>query len=348
MRKALFSAISKVPVLMLLAFGSSPSHAAQVAASIEYDVVTRPSGLPDDFQPGPGTSLKFLAIKAIDGFRVDAALWQPSDKQPAHTALLVMVHGSGCNYTLAPNSTLSRSLSQKGYAALAINTRQHDDQIYTENFLDIPRDIDAAVQTARALGYRSIVLQGHSLGTIQVQFYAATNWDPDIKGVILLGAFGNLPWKSRNLLVQNEENFQALIDASMKALRNGTLAEYLPVKMRAIAGPGMPITGQAVPITGQHFLTYRWEQTSVADGTYWIHRIPLPILLVRDQADGLVQPFEPYQLLSAAHAEGSLVTNVRYVLLPNAKPPDRDGHLFIGNEQPLTETVLSWLAEQHL
>ncbi len=64
------------------------------------------------------------------------------------------------------------------------------------------------------------------------------NWDPDIKGVILLGAFGNLPWKSRNILVQNEENFQALIDASMKALRNGTLGEYLPVKMRAIAGPG--------------------------------------------------------------------------------------------------------------
>jgi hypothetical protein len=30
------------------------------------------------------------------------------------------------------------------------------------------------------------------------------NWDPDIKGVILLGAFGNLPWKSRNILVQNE------------------------------------------------------------------------------------------------------------------------------------------------
>jgi len=39
---------------MLLAFGSSPSHAAQIAASIEYDIVTRPSGLPDNFQPGTG------------------------------------------------------------------------------------------------------------------------------------------------------------------------------------------------------------------------------------------------------------------------------------------------------
>jgi hypothetical protein len=64
MRKALFSAISKVLVLRFLAFGSSLSHAAQIAASIEYDIVRRPSGSPDNFQPASGTSLKFLAIKS--------------------------------------------------------------------------------------------------------------------------------------------------------------------------------------------------------------------------------------------------------------------------------------------
>jgi hypothetical protein len=60
-----------------VAFGPTPSNAAQVAASIEYGFVARPFGLPDDLQPLPGTSLKFLSIKAIDGFLVDAALWQP-------------------------------------------------------------------------------------------------------------------------------------------------------------------------------------------------------------------------------------------------------------------------------
>jgi hypothetical protein len=43
--------------------------------------------------PPPGTSLQFLAIKAIDGFRVDAALWQPNGKQPADTPLIVMALG---------------------------------------------------------------------------------------------------------------------------------------------------------------------------------------------------------------------------------------------------------------
>jgi pimeloyl-ACP methyl ester carboxylesterase len=212
-----------------------------------------------------------------------------------------MVHGSGGSYQRAPESALGPRAAAKGYAALAINTRQHDDRINTDSFLDVRRDIDAAIQVARALGYKKLVLQGHSLGNIQVQYYAATNWDRDIKGVMLLGAFGNLPWKTRTVLMQDEEGFQNLAEASLKALRDGKLDEVLPVKMH-------DFTGQDSPVTGQHFLTYRWDKTSVADGTFWIHRIPRPILLVRDQSDGLVQPFEPYMLLSAAHSEGSLAT----------------------------------------
>ena len=51
-----------------------PAGAAQVAASIEFDAAPRPPVLPEDMQPLPGASLKFLAIKAIDGFKIDAAL----------------------------------------------------------------------------------------------------------------------------------------------------------------------------------------------------------------------------------------------------------------------------------
>jgi pimeloyl-ACP methyl ester carboxylesterase len=320
-----------------------PSNAAQIAASIEYDFVARPTGL-SDF--GDGTSLKFLAIKAIDGFQIDAALWQPSAKQPADTTLIVMVHGSGGSYLRAPESALGPRLATNGYASLAINTRQHDDRINTDNFLDVRRDIDAAVQVGRSLGYKTLVLQGHSLGNIQVQFYAATNWDRDIKAVLLLGAFGNLPWKSRNILVQDEERFRELIEASMKSLRDGTLDQILSVKMRF----GTPVSSaaQEAPITGQHFLTYRWEKTSIADGTFWIHRIPHPILMVRDQSDSAILPFEPYMLLSAAHSEGSLATKIDFVLLPDTKPLSLKGHYFDGNEQPLTDVITKWLADLHL
>jgi pimeloyl-ACP methyl ester carboxylesterase len=253
----------------------------------------------------------------------------------------VQVHGSGSNLAELPLRAIARALSPKGYAALSISTRQHDEHVNTDNFFDVRRDIEAAVATVQALGYRSIVLEGHSLGTVQVEFYAATNWDPTIKAVVLTGAFGKLPWKSRNILVQDEDNYKALIEGSLDALRSGKIAEILPIKMRWVGGV-------QTPVTAQHFLTYRDEQTSAADGTYWIARIPHPILILRDQSDGVVLPFEPYMLLSAAHAEGSLVQGIKYVLVPDEHPQSAKGHTFTDNTQPLIDAVAAWLVEQHL
>lgn len=292
-------------------------------------------------QAPPGALLRFLSIKAIDGFKNQGALWQPEKKPPAETTMIVAVHGSGGNLASLPLRALARGLSTKGYAALSVNTRQHDEHVNTDNFFDVRRDLEAAVATVRALGYRSIVLLGHSLGTAQVQYYAATDWDPAIKAVVLTGAFGKLPWKSRHILIQDEDNYKELADASVGALRAGKAAEILPFKMRWL-------DGVETPVTAQHFLTYRNEQTSAADGTFWISRIPRPILILRDEADGVVLPFEPYMLLSAARAEGSLVPSIKYVLVPDHRPPSREGHLFTDNTDALIDAVSAWLAERHL
>jgi pimeloyl-ACP methyl ester carboxylesterase len=314
---------------------------AQIAASIEYEAARPPDGLPEDMQALPGASLRYLAIKAVDGFKIQAALWQPDNKPPAETTIIVQVHGSGGNLASLPLRVIARALSAKGYAALSISTRQHDEHVNTDNFFDVRRDIEAAVVTAKALGFRSIILQGHSLGTVQVAFYAATDWDVTIKAVILTGAFGKLPWKSRHILIQDEEGYRALADASREALKAGTAAEVLPLRMRWLGGI-------ETPVTPQHFLTYRDDQASAADGTYWIPRIPRPILIVRDEADGVVLPFEPYMLLSAAQAEGSLVPSIKYVLLPNERPPSREGHIFADNTEALVDAVSAWLEEQQL
>ena len=320
---------------------SHPVGAAQIAASIDYETLPRPAGLPDDMQALPGASLRFLSINAIDGFRVLTALWEPDSLPPAETTIIVRVHGSGGNLATLPLRAIARALSAKGYAAISISTRQHDEYVNTDNFFDVRRDIEAAVATVKAFGYRSIVLQGHSLGTVQVEFYAATDWDPMIKAIILTGAFGKLPWKSRHILIQDEENYKTLVDASLGALKVGKVGEILPIKMRWLGGV-------ETPATAQHFLTYRNEQTSAADGAYWVARIPFPILMLRDEAEGVVLPFEPYMLLSAARAEGSLVPSIRYVLVPNHRPPSREGHMFTDNTQPLIDGVSAWLAQHHL
>jgi pimeloyl-ACP methyl ester carboxylesterase len=317
-----------------------PLRAAQ-AAAISYEFTARPANVPATFSAAPNARVRFLTLTAIDGNRVDSALWEPAGKPPAATTMVIAVHGSGADYIDDPMTFLGRGLSARGYAMLAIDTRQHDEKINTDNFYDIRNDIQAAVATARALGYKTIVLLGHSLGTIQVQYYAAQDWSPDIKGVVLLSPFANLPWKSRNILIANERQYGDLTDAALKSVHDGTSKDVLPVKMGYLQGASSPVTGQ-------HFLTYRDETTGISDGTFWIKRIPRPLLLVRDQSDGIVLPFEHNMLLSAAGTPGSLVQSIKFVLIPDDRPPSLQGHKFTNNQQPLIDTVTTWLAAQNL
>ncbi len=335
----LFSALTAALVAAVLVL-PVPAFAAQ-AVAITYDFTARPAAVPATLAAAPNARLRFLTITAIDGYHVESALWEPAAKAPAATTLVVAVHGSGDDYYGDPMGFLGKGLSAKGYAMLAIDTRQHDEHINTDNFYDIRNDIQAAVFTARALGYHTLVILGHSLGTIQVQFYTAQDWSPDIKAVVLLAPFANLPWKSRNILIANEKQYADLTAAALASLRDGTSTAVLPVKMGYLQGASSPVTGQ-------HFLTYRDETTGVADGTFWIKRIPHPVLLVRDQSDGIVLPFEHNMLLSAAGTPGSLVTSIKFVLVPDDRPPSLAGHKFSNNQQPLVDTVAGWLAEQHL
>jgi pimeloyl-ACP methyl ester carboxylesterase len=311
------------------------------AAKITYEDEQRPAGLSSTFQPAAGVDLRFLRLTALDGGSVAAAYWRPRDSAPDATTIVVQVHGSGGSYASEPNAFISAALSQNGYAVLAINTRQHGENINTDNFFDIRKDIEAAVYTARALGYQSIVLAGHSLGNVQVQYYAASSWERDLKAVILLGPFAQLPWKTHHLLMQDEAGYRELSRSAREALYSGNVGDVL-------AKPMGYYTGQNVAVTAQHWLTYRDDASSAADGTFWIKRVPLPILIVRDEADAVIQTFEPYALLSAALSPGALPASAEYVMLKNAEAPSLEGHRFKDTQAALLETVCGFLHRQGL
>ena len=73
--------------------------------------------------------------------------------------------------------------------------------------------------------------QGHSLGTIQVLFYAATHWEHDIKAVVQLSVFGDLPWRICHLQIQDEDKFRALSEAALKALHDGKERDVMALRM---------------------------------------------------------------------------------------------------------------------
>ena len=69
---------------------------------------------------------------------------------------------------------------------------------------------------------------------------------------------------------------------------------------------------------------------------------------MRDQGDAIIEPFEPYALLSAGTAAGSLAPSVKLLVLPNPRPRSAAAHGFSDNAQALIDAVATWLAEQRL
>jgi pimeloyl-ACP methyl ester carboxylesterase len=310
-----------------------------VAASVLYQLVDRPAHLPASFTAPDGADLDFFSYTAIDGKTNLAALVQPRTRTPDDTTLVLYVHGSGGNFygSVAGNEIMP--LAQQGYAGLSINPRGHDQQINTDNFFDTRNDLAAAVCIARALGYRRVVLQGHSLGTSQVLYYAATDWSREIKGVILSAPFADLPWKTQHILVADDELYQQLYREAMQAVRAN--------QPDAVLQTSMPyLLGQTSRVTARHFLTYRWARESAVRSVEWIRRVTVPVLIVRDQADQIIMPFETAQLYSAATSDGSLVPDVHNVLVPDMS--SANGHSFPSTTARLIEVTLHWLRQRGL
>jgi pimeloyl-ACP methyl ester carboxylesterase len=307
--------------------------AARVAAAVGY----APAGdVPEEFTDLPvadGVRRDYLEITSVDGRTGLAVHLVPPDPDPDRPVVL-SVHGSGGSIVSQPVRTLALGLSGAGHPVLAINTRQSGSAVNTDNFYATVRDIEAAYWVARDLGYRKVVLHGHSLGTSQVSFFAATHWHRSTVAVVLTGMFADLPWKSRHLLINDERKYAQLTAEAIDAVRAGDYDRVL--------GPGMPWLGGAVtPVTAEHFLTYRRTGLAGARSVQWIARIPHPVLMLRDEHDTVIHDFEP-GWLEAALAEG-LAPEFRSVSLPSGPS---EGHKFEDSGDLLVRTVSEWLEQR--
>jgi pimeloyl-ACP methyl ester carboxylesterase len=305
----------------------------RIAASVGYQPVADPPGRPADYASPPGAALGYYTLTSLDGREGLAAHLTPDEPAPG-APLVISVHGSGGSIGGQPNRLLALGLSALGVPVLAINTRQTGDAVNTDNFYATVRDIEAAYWMARDLGHDRIVLHGHSLGTSQVAFFAATHWHETTVGIALTGMFADLPWKSRHLLINDEPTYAALTAEAIEAVQAGDYDRVLAA--------GMPwLGGRTMPVTAQHFLTYRHVGLAGARSIEWIKRIPYPLLMVRDENDPVIEYFEPGWLEAAL--AGGLSPAVSSVLLPSPAPSN--GHAFEKSGDLLVQTVHDWISQ---
>ncbi|RPJ37007.1 MAG: alpha/beta hydrolase, partial [Deltaproteobacteria bacterium] len=146
--------------------------------------------------------MKYPIVKTITGDHLELfGILAEADGEK--DIVLVNIYGtSGCFYIEEYASFLVEELPALGISALFTNNRgSHVMEAWQQSgaalemFEDCVLDIDAWIRYVLSLGYRRIILQGHSLGTEKVVYYLNRgNPPPAVAALILLGvsdSFGN-------------------------------------------------------------------------------------------------------------------------------------------------------------
>ena len=138
-----------------------------------------------------------IRITAADGMELDGAFFEPVPGVKADGPIdaVLCIHGSGRNFYTPATANMANDFRNRGYAALALNTRGHD-TVWVDRqtgaaegnayeILDAGKqDLRAGIDYLASLGYQRIGILGHSMGAVKVTYYAATEDDRRVAAVI--------------------------------------------------------------------------------------------------------------------------------------------------------------------
>lgn len=262
-----------------------------------------------------------VRLQTDDGVRLTGILRQP--RMARAKACVVLIHGYSGNFYSGIMDFLPEALADRGFATLALNMRDHDRGPKKNRFEENRYDIGLAVDKMALLGYNSIFLYGHSMGTNRVLYYIAATQDPRIKGILLTGPPGNLfEW---NISVFGPETANSVLRQAQDLVAKGKKDQWMLINL----GP----LGKAL-YTANHVVSLRGPKT-VSDPYKNISRIFQPILVVHGLADRLANPDIADRLRNSATPK----TNVTVVKIPGAN------HRFSNQQEKLVSVVTRWMTE---
>jgi pimeloyl-ACP methyl ester carboxylesterase len=265
---------------------------------------------------------QLVRLKTDDGVNLTGILRRP--RMSRETGCVILIHGYSGNFYSGVMEFLPEALAREGFATLAINMRDHDHGPKKSRFEENRDDIAAAVEKMARLGYSTIFLYGHSMGTNRVLYYLGETRDPRIKGAILTGPPGNLfKW---NIRVFGSETANRVLREARDLVAKGKGDQWMLINL----GP----LGKAL-YTANHVVSLRGPKT-VSDPFKNISRVSIPILIVHGLADHLADPSVADQLRNSA---------VRSPHVTVVKIPGAD-HRFDHHRQDLVNIMHRWLLNQ--
>jgi len=262
-----------------------------------------------------------VRLQTNDGIKLTGILRQP--RMAKANPCVVLIHGYSGNFYSGIMDFLPEALAERGLATLALNMRDHDRGPKKNRFEENRYDIALAVDKMSLLGYKSIFLYGHSMGTNRVLYYMAATQDPRIKGVLLTGPPGNLfEW---NVSIFGAETAKSVLREAQDLVAKGKGDQWMLINL----GP----LGKAL-YTANHVVSLRGPKT-LSDPYKNISRMSKPTLIVHGLSDRLANPDVADRLRNSA----TLKTNVTVVKIPGAD------HRFSHHQEKLVNVVTRWMTE---
>jgi pimeloyl-ACP methyl ester carboxylesterase len=144
------------------------------------------------------TKERIVQVQSKDDVADAGALFAPPKNIPKPISV-IWIHGATLNFYSPTYVAISRGLAKRGYTVISGNTRMHDlgnveawpggKRIRGGTYWGVPseqvRDIAAWIDFAEGLGFKQVVLVGHSAGANAVREYQAQTHDPRVAGVVL-------------------------------------------------------------------------------------------------------------------------------------------------------------------
>src|SRR6266849_3707110 len=271
--------------------------------------------------PATGCLAEQVALRTADGMLLDGVLYQPA-ANPRPTAIL-LVHGFGSNFYSGYFPFFARAAAEQGYAALALNMRDHDTGPKVSDFVDTEADIAAGLTYLRKLGHSKLVLLGQSMGTNRVLYYQAATSDANVAATVLVAGPGNLfEW---NVWQFGRNKAQAVVDEALALQAAGHEQQLMLIDL----GP----LGKNL-YTARYLLSLRGPD-SRSDPYQNIRKVTSPVLILQGKADRLVEPGIAERLRRAA-TPGARVDLIYF---------DDADHYFTKQEARLAEHIFGWLKE---
>ena len=287
---------------------------------------------------------RLVDVVTRDGAGLTGVLYAPGDSaDKKNRPAILLAHGWTGDIMRSTSHWLGRRLAQKGYTALAFQTRSSGFRgIVSGKLEDIPVDVAPWVDFMENSGFGPLVAAGHSTGSLCLSYYLDQTGDERIRGAVYLAPMRDMPGHAR--LAMGEDRYARTVLEAQEAVRGGEGGTHLinaPFPQAAYDDDARQPMYLSVPGAGftyyyaDSFLSY-WGPASKAIHKRLVADLGIPTLALGGSRDPFMQGAYLIEFTEAAGDQA------RYIFYGG---PDGSTNSFDGYEARVADDIAAWLKE---